>query len=1049
MESRRWPAFLAALVVAVSIVPMAAAQDPESTTVHITGQLLDVNGHTEIPSGLMGLHADAKLSVERATDWGIDGYRAIRYVPGSGSIVWNKDGQLVEPFKSMRVVIDCQGDRFYPAMVLTKPDYEEYFTRIGREYAQTCKDLGWKGYAEFWNEPYLNWAERSRKNYDPKYYDVSKAVEDGPVTIKGWDKPLKYLKWRRLWAQGANGKINYLVPVPQGAKAGDEFEYEQKLYFAPKGVQKYTVVEKWDVYDPTAPSFWSGKQNYDFYMWMFLPWAKAIKQTNPDVTVIGGWDFPLITEDWAAWKLLYKPLIDESIDVLDGISEHHYGSNTRTNAATYEVAVGYAMAEHGKRLHCFNTETAGCVDPAVPGNVHGQATPYGAFNYGLRDIAELIYRSPDKAVSRTAHGSLTPGWGGGGDEFLFKLLKDLRGRLVHGATEDLNVWPVAGLNGNQLVVVLFNDHEADRSIDLTVDAPAGTTFDGGIKAWVEPTSQQGPLKARQDDVAARGRQLKTTLTVPQKTGVKLVLNLQGKPADEVQRSRRQFFAKGILNEVTPDAAVTLKVPLDAELLKKPQDAWVKLVLEKVDANEATLTINGQAVQIPAHDWLTEVRIDPAWLKADNTVVFKSSGDGYRVGVASIVVDVAGAAPLAVPQVAAPAAEAKAAADTVYHTVVDGVDFKLFIPAGDKPLKGLIVHVANYKMDPRDRWAVVSRHMGFGHVAISMDMKRNNRPKLMRKALDAGLEMAAKASGRAELTHLPMAGVGHSAGGMATRVLLETPERTLGNCVSCGWIMDPAKLEPAQQRVPACFTLGAVPDAFKMLPGIDGSFKPARKQGLPWSLGVQHYCAHDWGNSATFFVPWLQSIAAMRLPDAPAADGSIPLKPVDAGKGWLGDLDSTGGVWATVAPVDEYKGNAAGATWLPDRRAAFVWRALMARDTPVQLTATVAGDDAKALGAFKPKSSFEMTIGPDESLVLGVQAPEGKGPASVTFYDGDEKLATVTAAPWTYTWKNVATGPHAVSAVWTTADGKQGTTNPALILKRSEADAAPVRTVEME
>jgi len=608
------------------------------TQVKVTGRLLEVNGHTEFPKGLMGLHADTKLTEEMRQEWGVESFRQIHFGAGAGSVAWDKEGKLRAPFKNLFMVIDCQGDRYAPATVLTNPKYEEFFREIGRKYAQRCKELGWHGYAEFWNEPYLNWAERSRKNYDPKYYDASKATDDGPVTIKGWDKPLQHLRWRRLWARGEDGKIAHLVPVPKGARAGDTFRHRLGYYFTKNEEQTYTVVEHWDVYDPTAVSFWSGKQNYDFYMWMFLPWAKAIKETNPAVTIVGGWCFNLPANGWKSWEILYKPMIDEAIQWLDGVCEHHYGSDTRVNAATYEVLVGYALAEHGKRLHCYNTETAGCVDPAVPGARHSSATPYGAYNYGLRDIIELTYRCPDKAAARTAHGSLTPGWGGGGDEFLFKLLKDFRGRLVHAACDDPNVWPVAVLNGDKLVVVVFNDHKEERTIRLAIDAPAGTALEPGRKVWVTAKEEKGALEFHEEPVPANGSRFAGEVKIVQKTGVKLVFPLRGTPPTTTQWLRHQFFARGVLNKVEKGKPVTLPVTLDEKLLSRAEAARMRVVLEGVRGAEGSVRVNGTAIPLPAHDWITDVPLDPKLLKAENTLVFETTGDGYQVDVASLLVE---------------------------------------------------------------------------------------------------------------------------------------------------------------------------------------------------------------------------------------------------------------------------------------------------------------------------------------------------------------------------------------------------------------------------
>ncbi len=631
---RTWRGLLS-LACLASLAPRAAPA--AESLVRVTGRLLEVNGHAEFPKGLMGLHADTPLTEAMRQDWGVECLRQIHFGPGSGSVAWDKTG-LREPFKNLAMVIDCQGDRYAPATVLTNPKYEEFFARIGRDYAQRCKDLGWHGYAEFWNEPYLNWAERSRKNYDPKYYDATKAADEGPVTIKGWDKPLAHLRWRRLWARGEDGKIAHLVPLPKGAKAGDTFRHKLGYYFTKGDEQTYTVVEHWDVYDPTAVSFWSGKQNYDFYMWMFLPWAKAIKETNPAVTTIGGWCFNLPANGWKAWEILYKPMIDEAVQWLDGVCEHHYGSDTRVNAATYEIIVGYALAEHGKRLHCYNTETAGCVDPAVPGARHSNATPYGAFNYGLRDIVELAYRCPDKAAARTAHGSLRPGWGGGGDEFLFKLLKDFRGRLVHTACDDPDVWPIAVLNGDKLAVVAFNDHSEERTIRLALDAPAGTTFDAGRKVWVTAKEEKGALQFHEEALPAGGSRFDGQVAIAQKTGVKLVLPLKGTPPAKPQRVRSQFFARGVLQKVEKGKHISLAVKVDEKLLACAEAACLRVVLEGVNAGEGCARIGGAAAQLPDRDWITDVPIDPKLLRPDTAIVFETTGDGYQVDIASLLLE---------------------------------------------------------------------------------------------------------------------------------------------------------------------------------------------------------------------------------------------------------------------------------------------------------------------------------------------------------------------------------------------------------------------------
>ena len=85
---------------------------------------------------------------------------------------------------------------------------------------------------------------------------------------------------------------------------------------------------------------------------------------------------------------------------------------------------------------------------------------------------------------------------------------------------------------------------------------------------------------------------------------------------------------------------------------------------------------------------------------------------------------------------------------------------------------------------------------------------------------------------------------------------------------------PKKFKPADRLVPQLFTLGAIHGAFKMRPGIESNFVPARAESWPWALGVQHGCAHDYGNSAVLQITWMHGIISARLPAN--ADGDILL-----------------------------------------------------------------------------------------------------------------------------------------------------------------------------
>ncbi len=377
-------------------------------------------------------------------------------------------------------------------------------------------------------------------------------------------------------------------------------------------------------------------------------------------------------------------------------------------------------------------------------------------------------------------------------------------------------------------------------------------------------------------------------------------------------------------------------------------------------------------------------------------------------------------------------------DTILKTKVGPVDVGLFIPADTKPLRGLYVHAAHYRIKSTDRWAEASRAIGFGHIALNINLKLNNRPKKLRKGLDEALKEFAAKTGRSELTHLPMIGMGHSAGGMVVPVLLASPERAITTCVSCGWITDPKKLKPADKSMPMLFTLGAIPDAFKMLPGIESRFLPARREGLAWGLGLQWGCAHDFANSATLFIPWCEAVSAMRLPKyAPRSGRPVKLRDVQLSDGWLGQWPTIETNLATVAPYRDYKGDKTKTVWLPSRSVAFVWRAIQSKDPPVVLEASAKDSSAK-LPKANPKSERQMTVAPGGSIVLRATVGKGVDISRIQYYDGDRPIGESTKAPWRFEWTQPPAGCRPVWAMWTSSDGKKGVSNPALIIVRRKA-----------
>ncbi len=637
---------LAGMLAGVAWCSVARAQ---AVKVDVTGQPLEVNGYDAVPAALFGVHAMGRknLTAKTVAEWGIEMQRVIHWRP-SGN-VRQPSGELREA--GLNTVIDCQGDRYCPALVLTDPDFAQTLTKMGTDYAKAASAAKGRHLVEFWNEPYLNWASKSAINYRPQYYDVSKAKVGGPVTIKGWDKPVPHARWvRKLRAVDDKGKVNYEVTVPGDAREGQSFKGYDKFR---RRTGQFTVKEVWEVEDPTQVAYWSGELNLAYYLWMLEPFAKAVKQADPDVPVIAGWDFHIYSRGWSAFEQLYKPVIDKCGPWLDGVTEHHYGSDVRATGATAEVVAGYGMAKHGRWLRTYNTETAGQLDPQIPGNQAaaikqaGLDKALGSFTYSVRDVMHALHFTPDKFAARAAHSPDNNYWGAPGNERFFKLFRDVRGPLVQATSDDPDVWVVACTpQAGQLVVVIYNDSRQTRKIDARLGLPGGTVesvtrtrpvWDASAKALTlsRETIQGSPRPGAQThSLELAGRSVC-------KFTVKVDLPADSKPARVV---RKQFFAREFIRKVDPDAPLKLPVKLDSALAARARRVWVRLVL-RGETGSARMSIGGRQFPLPRRSWIVDIPL-PEDLKLQPTteLVFTDTKQGTWVDMASIFVEVQQKAP---------------------------------------------------------------------------------------------------------------------------------------------------------------------------------------------------------------------------------------------------------------------------------------------------------------------------------------------------------------------------------------------------------------------
>jgi hypothetical protein len=649
-------AFAQAPATSVTGVTMRAA------IVSVEPRRLSINGQREIPPSLFGVEGD-EPSQQMFDQFGIGSFRHVTFVPAAAPSALDQKGRPLPNVGRLALYIDCLGERALPATVLTNPGYEDYFAKLGAEYATRCRSTNWTACVEFWNEPFLDWADCGRRNYANAFYDVSKATDEGPVTIKGWEKPLEHLRWRRYWATyeadrtrvGATNRadtvarerrIAWGVRVPEGLRAGDTFDARDTAPWAGSGRRTFVVAEEWHVYDPTQVRWWSGRQNLAFYLWMLTPFARAAKEQNPNLAIVAGWGFNPSAAEWAVWRELYVPVLDAVYPWIDGLNEHHFEADTRKVVSWYEVAVAYSVNRHGKWIRMYNTGCGGRWQPAIQGMaaLSGDAREAARETasqaaYTLRDLAEMLCQCPDKAGSRIVTDPETQA----GALDALQYLRDLRGAFLRTSSDDRSVWPVAAVSNGRLVVFAFNNAQVDRAVDFRVALPDRLSFaPKGEVVWME-VGESGRLKTATQVFEAKGREAVIQRVIPSQQAVKVLLRFTGgdwpsKPGTD----RRQFFAKeGVLHKVLPESPLMLRIPIPPETVRQSDRAWLKLVIEGTGVAGGSVAFNERLLTVQPKEFTEMYQIETMQLRLTNEVMFTCTGEpgsGYQVNAASLVLD---------------------------------------------------------------------------------------------------------------------------------------------------------------------------------------------------------------------------------------------------------------------------------------------------------------------------------------------------------------------------------------------------------------------------
>jgi len=701
--------------------------------IEVTGELLDVNGTTTVPPGVFGSFnlksiptgeppfvkigeerlpvVDRKITYQ-GQEYTLDKRNRVRIklpgekkpkrftatVPSTPRAEIFRSGstrkihfQLTNsPEKGSETIpqrINSFGDRTQPPVRVADRNWKQTMMNMAAKVASVAETGSGPVIVEFWNEPYLNWANDNRKAFNPGHYDVSKAKEGGPVHIRHDGAEVPHLKWTRdrsalPWDWTRNGDQEFRRgrtekgQVTMGSWARPyqtprHIWYQQvaaqnppnsvkdgETYTAKNG-NTYTAFTPWTIYDETQFTFWSGKGMGKLYNEPLVEFARAAKEkAGEDVIIIAGWGNRPSEDHWAGFYQLYQPTIDAGWKYIDGINDHDYGGSPLRMPANYEVVNAYSETVYGKSLTFWNTEAASNMDPQAHGGAEQRSADAMKFQWVSRKIAQSLDTIPDK-VRNISHFGIGAGfWSDGGEGVAFDLMRELRGRLVYAHSPSEQVYVVAAIDGTDplaprgelgeqqvMTVLVLNDHLHTQKVNLNIQAPAGARFAAkGRLRTARYNWDTGKPEVKETEQATNGTTATVSLDVFSRAPIVINLPLETPidPNAPAQVKQVQHLHTAVLQDIHAghSAKAVIEVPASASVKK----ATLRMVVERLAEGEGQVVINGTTLDLPARPTaegtplILEMPLDPSLLKNRNEVTFQvtdPSRAGYLLGMASI------------------------------------------------------------------------------------------------------------------------------------------------------------------------------------------------------------------------------------------------------------------------------------------------------------------------------------------------------------------------------------------------------------------------------
>ena len=318
-----------------------------------------------------------------------------------------------------------------------------------------------------------------------------------------------------------------------------------------------------------------------------------------------------------------------------------------------------------------------------------------------------------------------------------------------------------------------------------------------------------------------------------------------------------------------------------------------------------------------------------------------------------------------------------------------VQYTVWIPAGVKTLRGVVVHqhgcgegsCKSGQTGAFDlHWQALAKKHDCALLAPSYEQPqkadcqmwcdpRNGSSFAFQKAL-ADL---AEQSGRPELANVSWALWGHSGGGhWAGGMVMLHPERVVAAWLRSGVPLlapnpdrpsiKPHVLPKAALGVPMMCNPGTKEGVTvktgrfaRVWPANETFFNTVRGRGGLLGMAVDPLSSHDCGNQRYLAIPWLDACLAARLPAKP----DQALNPMPTAGAWLAPL-----LGSKALPSGKFEGEKKQAVWLPNKVLAWKWMQYVKDTRVADATPPPAPSDLKVANGkltWRAEADFESGL----------------------------------------------------------------------------------------